>query len=71
MDKRLAQDIVQYFDMKTMQVLEAYIQDRKSFLHKQLETVTDADAWKKLQGSCSELEQLKKIRDYAIATKEV
>lgn len=71
MDKRLAQDIIQSFDMKTMQVLEAYIQDRKDFLHKQMETVLEQSSWFRLQGACSELETLKKLRDYAVAIKEV
>lgn len=70
MDKRLANDIIQHFDMKTMQVLEAYVQDRKVYLHRQMETVNDSDAWRKLQGSCSELDQILKLRDYAVAVKE-
>lgn len=71
MDKRLAQDIIQYFDMKTMQVLDAYIQDREEYIFKQMKTSLDADTWRKYQGACLELDQLKKIRDHAVAIKEV
>jgi hypothetical protein len=70
MDKRLANDIIQHFDMKTMQVLEAYIQDREEYLFKQMKTSLDSDGWRKFQGACQELDILRKIREYAIAIKE-
>lgn len=70
MDKRLASDIIQHFDMKTMQVLEAYIKDREEFIFKQMRTSLDSDGWRKFQGACAELDQLRKIRDYAVAIKE-
>lgn len=70
MDKRLANDIISSFDMKTMQVLEAYVTYRSEVIHNQMDTVSDSDQWRKLQGSIQELKTLLKIRDYAVQVKD-
>lgn len=70
MDNKLAQKIIQHFTFDVIQTLDAYVEDRKEYLHRQMETVNDSDSWRKYQGACAELEWLKKIRDYAIAIKD-
>lgn len=70
MDKRLCEKIIQNFTFPTMEVLNDYITHRFSVLHTKMETASLEDI-RALQGQIQELKILSKIRDHAIAIKEV
>lgn len=70
MDNKLAAQILMHFDYNTIQTLEAYVNYRSEVIHNQMDTVSDSDQWRKLQGQIQELKSLLKIRDIATAVKE-
>lgn len=67
MDIKLAEKVLQHFDYKTIEVLNAYIESRRAEILMLLTREKETDVLRQQQGMLEELRTLSKIRDYAVA----
>lgn len=66
LDKQFARNVLQQFDMKTMEALEAWIVYRTEFLRYATESISSTNEQIRFaQGGLDELKVLKNIRKYA------
>lgn len=65
MEIKTAEKILQYFDFKTMEVVEAYIEERRKTILMLLTREKNHDILRQQQGMLEELHTLSKIREYA------
>lgn len=70
MDSKLAEKVLQYFDFKTMEVLNSYIESRRATLLMLLTREKDSNVLRQQQGMLEELYVLSKIRDHALLVVE-
>ena len=66
MDSKLAEKILQFFDYKTMEVVEEYITTRRATILMLLTREKDEVILRQQQGMLEELHVLSKIRDHAL-----
>ena len=66
MDSKLAEKILQFFDYKTMEVVEEYINSRRATILMLLTREKDEVILRQQQGMLEELHVLSKIRDHAL-----
>jgi hypothetical protein len=66
LDKQFARNVLQQFDFKTMEALEAWITYRTEFLRHATESIqSSTDQIRFAQGGLDELKVLRNIRKYA------